>query len=128
MGATSKNFSEKELACSCCGKNEMTQETVDALQALRESIGKPLRLSSAYRCPKHNSKVSSTGKSGPHTTGKAIDIACSGKDAWELLSFAMIRSKVWKGIGVSQKGKPHSSRFIHLDTIEAENRPWIWSY
>ena len=78
MGATSKNFSESELACSCCGKNEMTQETVDALQALRESIGRPLRLSSAYRCPEHNSKVSSTGKSGPHTTGKAIDIVCSG--------------------------------------------------
>ena len=127
MGITSKNFSASELACSCCGKNEMTQETVDALQALRESIGKPLRLSSAYRCPKHNSKVSSTGKSGPHTTGKAIDIACSGKDAWELLSFAMIRSKIWKGIGVSQKGK-HESRFIHLDTIEADNRPWVWSY
>ena len=127
MGATSKNFSESELACSCCGKNEMTQETVDALQALRESIGKPLRLSSAYRCPKHNSKVSSTGNSGPHTTGMAIDIACSGKDAWELLSFAMIRSKIWKGIGIRQKGN-HESRFIHLDTIEADNRPWVWSY
>ena len=127
MGITSKNFSEKELACSCCGKNEMTQETVDALQGLRESIGRPLKLSSAYRCPKHNSKVSSTGKSGPHTTGKAIDIVCSGKEAWELLSCAMIRSKVWKGIGISQKGK-HESRFIHLDTIEADNRPWIWSY
>ena len=127
MGLTSKNFSESELACSCCGKNEMTQETVDALQALRESLGRPLKLSSAYRCPKHNSKVSSTGKSGPHTTGQAIDITCSGKEAWELLSFAMIRSKIWKGIGVSQKGK-HESRFIHLDTIEADNRPWIWSY
>ena len=127
MGATSKNFSESELACSCCGKNEMTQETVDALQALRESIGKPLRLSSAYRCPKHNSKVSSTGKSGPHTSGKAIDIVCSGEDAWELLSFAMIRASIWKGIGVSQKGK-HESRFIHLDTIKEGNRPWIWSY
>ena len=57
MGATSKNFSESELACSCCGKNEMTQETVDALQGLRESLGRPLKLSSAYRCPKHNSKV-----------------------------------------------------------------------
>ena len=127
MGITSKNFSESELACSCCGKNEMTQETVDALQGLRESIGSPLRLSSAYRCPKHNSKVSSTGKTGPHTTGKAIDIVCSGKEAGELLSFAMILSKVWKGIGISQKGK-HESRFIHLDTIEADNRPWIWSY
>tara|TARA_Y100001951_G_scaffold98548_1_gene99496 strand:+ start:386 stop:769 length:384 start_codon:yes stop_codon:yes gene_type:complete len=127
MGASSKNFSEKELSCSCCNKNEMTQETVDALQHLREVLERPLKLSSAYRCPRWNSKVSSTGKTGPHTTGKAIDIVCSGKEAWELLSFAMIRSKIWKGIGISQKGN-HNKRFIHLDTIEADNRPWIWSY
>ena len=79
MGISSKNFSDKELSCSCCGENKMTQETVDALQALRESLGRPLKLSSAYRCPEHNSKVSYTGKSGPHTTGQAIDIACSFK-------------------------------------------------
>ena len=127
MGISTANFSSKELSCSCCGKNKMNKETVIALQALRDAIGKPLKLTSAYRCPDHNSKVSSTGKTGPHTTGRAIDIKCSGKDAWELLSFAMIRSKVWKGIGVSQRGK-HESRFIHLDTIEAENRPWVWSY
>jgi len=127
MGISSKNFSEKELSCSCCGKNEFDQETLDALQRLRESIEKPMKLSSAYRCPEHNDKVSSTGKNGPHTTGKAVDILCSGKFAHELLSFAMIRARVWKGIGISQKNK-HSSRFIHLDTIEADNRPWIWSY
>ena len=127
MGISSKNFSDKELSCSHCGENKFDQETLDALQGLRESIGRPLKLSSAYRCPVHNQNVSSTGPDGPHTTGKAIDIACSGKEAWELLSFAMIRSKVWKGIGISQKGK-HKSRFIHLDTIEADNRPWVWSY
>jgi len=127
MGISSKNFSSKELSCSHCGENKFDQETLDALQGLRESIGRPLKLSSSYRCPVHNSNVSSTGPDGPHTTGKAIDILCSGKEAWELLSFAMIRSKIWKGIGISQKGK-HKSRFIHLDTIEADNRPWVWSY
>jgi len=127
MGISSKNFSEKELSCSHCGENKMTQETVDALQGLRDAIGKPISLSSSYRCPVHNQNVSSTGPDGPHTTGKAIDISCSGKLAHEILSFAMIRSNTWKGIGISQKGK-HKSRFIHLDTIEADNRPWIWSY
>jgi len=39
----------------------------------------------------------------------------------------MIRSNTWKGVGISQKGK-HKSRFIHLDTIDSDNRPWIWSY
>ena len=127
MGISSKNFSNKELACSCCGKNEFNKETLVALQRLRDSIGKPISLSSAYRCPTHNDKVSSTGKEGPHTTGKAIDILCNGKFAHELLGFAMIRSNTWKGIGISQKGK-HKSRFIHLDTIDSDNRPWVWSY
>ena len=127
MGTSTKNFSNKELSCSCCGENEMNKETLIALQRLRDAIGKPISLSSAYRCPTHNDKISSTGKEGPHTTGKAIDISCSGKMAHEILSFAMIRSNTWKGIGISQKGK-HKSRFIHLDTIESDNRPWIWSY
>ena len=127
MGISSANFSSKELSCSCCGKNEFNKETLVALQRLRDSIGKPISLSSAYRCPTHNDSISSTGKEGPHTTGKAVDIVGSGKAAWELLSYAMIRSKVWKGIGISQKGK-HKSRFIHLDTIDSDMRPWVWSY
>ena len=127
MGISSKNFSEKELSCSCCEENKFDQKTLDALQELRDAVGKPLSISSAYRCPTHNQKVSSTGITGPHTTGKAVDILCSGKFAHEVLSFAMIRSSVWKGIGISQKNE-HGSRFIHLDTIEATNRPWIWSY
>jgi len=127
MGISSKNFSDLELSCSHCDKNHFDQKTLDALQGLRDAMKKPLKLSSAYRCSVHNQNVSSSGPNGPHTTGQAIDILCSGKDAHEILSFAMIRSNTWKGIGISQKGK-HSSRFIHLDTIEADNRPWVWSY
>ena len=127
MGISSKNFSSKELSCSHCGENKFDQKTLDALQELREAIGKPIKLSSAYRCPEHNDKVSGSGKSGPHTTGCAVDILCSGKEAHEILTFAMIRSSIWKGIGVSQKGE-HKSRFLHLDTLETDMRPWVWSY
>ena len=127
MGISSKNFSSKELSCSHCGENKFDQKTLDALQELREAIGKPIKLSSAYRCPEHNDKVSGSGKSGPHTTGCAVDILCSGKEAHEILTFAMIRSSIWKGIGVSQRGE-HSSRFLHLDTLETDMRPWVWSY
>ena len=127
MGISSANFSSKELSCSCCGKNEFNKETLVALQRLRDSIGKPIKLSSAYRCPTHNDSISSTGKDGPHTTGKAIDVLCSGKFAHEILGIVMIRSSSWKGIGISQKGK-HKSRFIHLDTIDSDMRPRVWSY
>ena len=98
MGISSKNFSSKELSCSHCGENKFDQKTLDALQGLRDAMKKPLKLSSSYRCPVHNQNVSSTGPDGPHTTGKAIDISCSGKLAHEILSFAMIRSNTWKGI------------------------------
>jgi len=127
MGISSKNFSDKELSCSHCGENKFDQKTLDALQELREAIGKPIKLSSAYRCQAYNNTVSGSGKSGPHTTGCAVDILCSGKEAHEILTFAMIRSSIWKGIGVSQKGE-HKSRFLHLDTLETDMRPWVWSY
>ena len=127
MGISSANFSSKELSCSCCGKNEFNKETLVSLQRLRDTIGKPIKLSSSYRCPTHNDSISSTGPNGPHTTGKAVDITCSGKFAHEILGIVMIRSSIWKGVGISQKGK-HKSRFIHLDTIESDMRPWIWSY
>ena len=105
----------------------MTKETLIALQKLRDKIGKPLRLSSAYRCPRWNNKISSTGKTGPHTTGMAVDILCKGEFAHEVLRLAM-ESRNWTGIGISQKGN-HNSRFIHLDTISIKpNRPWVWSY
>jgi len=127
MGISSKNFSSEELSCSHCGENHFDQKTLDSLQGLRDAIKRPLKISSAYRCPAYNNTISGSGTTGPHTTGQAVDILCSGKLAHEILSFAMIRSNTWKGVGISQRGE-HSSRFIHLDTIESDMRPWIWSY
>lgn len=92
---------------------------------LRETCGFPLKVTSGYRCPVHNSLVSSTGFSGPHTTGLSVDLQVSGKQAHKLLQEAV--GLGFRGIGVNQRGN-HSSRFIHLDDIEAGNRPWVWSY
>jgi uncharacterized protein YcbK (DUF882 family) len=95
---------------------------------MRREMGIPLVVSSAYRCPDYNDKVSSTGRNGPHTTGKAVDIVISGKEALVLVGLAL-EHKI-TGIGVSQKG-PMEKRFIHLDTVEGADRrprPWLWSY
>lgn len=123
-----KHFPNHELACSCCGANEMNEETLWKLEALRADCGFPLPLSSAYRCPKHNSEVSHTGKTGPHTTGHAIDLRVSGENAFSVVTLA--REHGFTGIGISQKG-PHGSRYIHLDDLPnapGQPRPWIWSY
>lgn len=130
---SSKHFSETELQCKCgnCDFLGMDSEFMDLLEAVRTDPDwdRPMKVSSAYRCPEHNSAVSSTGMNGPHTSGKAIDIQLSGKEAHLFLSVAM--GYDFSGVGIAQKGS-HGSRFIHLDLLDQEEtsgpRPWIWSY
>lgn len=93
------------------------------LVAMRRELGTPFILTSAYRCPLHNSRLSSTGDNGPHTTGRAVDILCRGHDAFKIVASANRNGMT--GIGVRQKGK---DRFIHVDDLTGPLRPWIWSY
>ena len=129
-----RNFSAKEVSCKCgkcsglpTGDAFITfVHALDNLQAIREIYGKPMILSSGYRCPEHNKSVSSTGLTGPHTIG-AFDTLVHGKDAVRLIRAAMESKNPPTGIGVSQKG-PYETRFIHFDWLETAGRPWIWSY
>lgn len=96
------------------------------LVALRDDLQVPLRVTSGFRCRRWNSQVSTTGDKGPHTTGRAVDIAISGADAFELLRHAL--SREFTGIGIRQHG-PWSGRFIHLDDLHIPGgRPRIWTY
>jgi zinc D-Ala-D-Ala carboxypeptidase len=121
------HFSQAEMACKCgCGKCEMVPEFMDELEALRERFGKPLLVSSGYRCPDHNERESpATGRTGPHTTGKACDFLISGPYA--LLLLVAATQLKFTGFGVKQHG-PHNKRFLHLDTIHEGPRPALWSY
>ena len=127
-----KNFSSAEMMCSCgCGEDAMDPDFMSILQNIREDMNRPLRVSSGVRCAKHNSKVSSTGKDGPHDPRKngtaASEILNAGADALRLIDIA--RKHGVSGVGISQRGT-HSKRFIHLDTISDSHhpRPTMWSY
>ncbi len=68
------HFSRKELECHCgCGQMEMDHELLDRLESLRTAFGKPMRVTSGFRCPTYNAQISGTGFTGPHTTGMAVD-------------------------------------------------------
>jgi len=88
---------------------------------LREHLGFPLPITSAMRCPDYNLEISTTGKSGIHTAGKAVDISILGVEKYELVRWAFLLG--FTGIGVGKN-------FIHLDDgISGEMpRPRIWSY
>jgi len=119
-----KHFHIEELACKCCGQMGFAPDFLQALESLRVAYGKPMIVSSGYRCPKHNGDVSTTGGSGPHTIG-AVDVLVRGADALHLIDVAL--GAGWTGFGISQKG---ASRFIHLDRLNdvGHPRPIIWSY
>ncbi|MDR3140621.1 MAG: DUF882 domain-containing protein [Tannerellaceae bacterium] len=53
------------------------------LQPVRNHIGKPVRVTSGYRCPKLNAAVSGVSTS-QHTEGKAADITVPGMPACDL--------------------------------------------
>ena len=51
------NFSPAEIACRGTGKLLLNEPALDRLQALRDRLGKPLIVRSAYRSPEHNRTV-----------------------------------------------------------------------
>lgn len=116
------NFKKEELACRCgCGMLP-EQDFMHKVQRLRDVYGKSLTVTSAARCPAHNARVSKTGGTGPHTTGRAIDLAVRGGEAYQVAKIAF--NMGFSGIGFNQTG---SARFIHLDDL-VEGRPAVWSY
>lgn len=119
-------FSVGEFKCKHCGVQHMDDQFLLKLDELRHRYGKPLSVTSGYRCPQYNAKVSSTGLTGPHTTGHAADLLVDRGNAYHLLQLALELG--FTGIGVQQKG---AARFIHVDDLpnaSGQPRPTVWSY
>lgn len=121
-----KYFTLSEFACKCCAQAPMDPSFLEEIDELRQRFGKPMVVTSGYRCPKHNAVVSSTGANGPHTTGRAADFRVTHADAHRLLRISLEMG--FTGIGVQQKG---AARFIHIDNLPnapSQPRPTVWSY
>jgi len=124
-----RHFTLEELTCHCgCGRMEMDDTFMANLVHLRDVMRMPLKLSSAYRCPEYNAHVSHTGLTGPHTTGKAVDILIMGGNVNNLLN--LVTGLDITGIGINQKGAA-KNRFVHIDSLPNgpdRPRPWVWTY
>jgi len=101
------SFSPAEIACRGTGKLLINEPALDKLQALRDRLGKPLIVRSAYRSPEHNRAVGGATWS-KHMDGAAFDIALSNHDpvAFE----ATARAVGFLGFGFYPR-----SGFIHVD-------------
>ena len=126
----SDHFSWDEMKCrgrECnCGRADMDPEFMTFIEEVRRTYGRPMYISSAFRCDAHNATVSKFPK-GPHTYQQsgslAADVLVSGQNAMDL--YAAAKAVGAHGIGVSQKGA-HKDRCIHLDIVGG--RTTTWSY
>ena len=108
------NFSPSEIACRGTGKLLINEPALDKLQALRDRLGKPLIVRSAYRSPEHNRAVGGAMRS-KHMDGAAFDIAMSNHDP--AVFEAAAREAGFLGFGFYPR-----SGFMHVDLGPA--RQW----
>lgn len=118
----SNNFTLEEFACPCCnGLPKVTEQFrlfIDMLQNTRDIYGANMRITSGYRCARHNKAVGGVSDSS-HLKGIAADVACSSDEA----RLRLVRSALQAGferIGVGYT-------FIHLD-IDNDKKKSMWLY
>ncbi|MEI4234740.1 YcbK family protein [Roseovarius sp. D22-M7] len=108
------DFSPAEIACRGTGELKLHPEALDTLQALRDRLGKPLIVNSAYRSPGHNRAVGGATRS-KHMEGTAFDISMANHDPE---TFAVAAREVgFLGFGTYPR-----SNFMHVDLGPA--RSW----
>ncbi|WP_417447216.1 YcbK family protein [Kangiella sp.] len=117
MGDLSKNFSRHEFSCSCCKKQiAIDHELVETLEAVREHFGKPVIITSAFRCKEHNEAVGSV-ESSKHRLGIAADIVVKDTSPVAVYNFLANLKKDHCGLGLYiEKG------FVHIDTRQERAR------
>ena len=87
-------------------------ELVRKLQQLRDRIGKPISITSGYRCPAHNAAVGGAAGS-QHLLGKAADIVVQGMAPAQVADHA-------EAIGFGGIGR--YAGFTHVDTRATKAR------
>ncbi|RWR09698.1 YcbK family protein [Paenirhodobacter populi] len=102
------SFTAQEIACRGTGKVGIDPEAMDKLQALRDRLGVPVILNSAYRSPEHNAAVGGASDS-LHMQGKAFDVSMVNHDPD---SFEVVAREV----GFTGFGFYPRANFMHIDT------------
>lgn len=109
-----ESFSPAELASRGEGELAIHEPTMDKLQALRDLIGRPIIITSAYRSEVHNKAVGGA-KGSYHKKAQAFDIRMDNQDPIEF-------EKAAEAVGFTGFGGYPRQGFMHIDTGPA--RRW----
>ncbi|RJO67433.1 MAG: DUF882 domain-containing protein [Myxococcales bacterium] len=117
----SPHFARSEMQCHCgCNKCIVCVDLLDALEDLRERVGWPLVVNSAYRCPEHNAAVGGKPKS-KHLEGIAADVCCRNLSVDDLARAAETIPAFRRG-GI---GKYPKKGFVHVDVRRNGPARWV---
>ena len=128
-----KNFKRQEFECKgtcdkCKKQTSMPLEVYEnviklagQLQILRDYVGRPVRINSAYRCVQHNDNVGGS-KTSQHIYGKAADITIQSLKPIEV--YAIIEDLIDFGV-MLQGGLGLYDTFVHYDIRKTRAR---WDY
>lgn len=122
MGMLSAHFSESEFACKHCGQLPaygISTVLLNGLERLRTRVGRPINITSGYRCPTHNVAVGGVSNS-QHVAGTAADIYVEGVSTREL---ARICKQIFDGVGTYV-----DEGFVHVDMRAGGSVPgyYLW--
>ena len=110
----SEHFTSDEFDChgsGCCSTTLINETLVEYLEKIRAHFGKPITITSGYRCTRHNASV--RGETGSrHSKGDAADIVVQGTTPRAVAQYA-------ESIGILGIGLYETSAdgyFTHIDT------------
>lgn len=118
-----KHFAGAEFDCPCpsCVETLIDTDLIDRLDALRDRLGAPIRITSGYRCPAHQKFLAAhgfeTAKHSRHLVGEAADI-WTGKQTGEQLE-AAARAVGFRAVGVAKV-------WVHVDLRDDKDRRWLY--
>lgn len=110
----SAHFHLGEFAChgrECCTQVQVDPQLVAWLEQIRQHFGKPITVTSGYRCPAHNGKIGGATASY-HTRGMAADIVVQAVAPAAVAAYAQQLGIL--GIGLYETDA--DGYFVHLDT------------
>lgn len=121
--ALTKNFSRSEFQCPCgCGQQFVDPELAEKLQLIRDKLGKRIKITSGYRCIKHNSSKSVRGsKQSRHLYGIAADWRTDDRSVNPVALGILAQKAGFGGVGVYWHSK---GAFVHTDTRNGKST-WL---
>lgn len=117
-----KRAIKQNFVCPCCNKEDMDEDFIYKLDRLFESLNKRIRVSSGWRCEKHNKEVGGKPNSA-HLIGLAADLVIADSH----LRYLILDTGMALGFNRFGVGK----NFVHVDGgNEDTGHPShvIWTY